>query len=201
MFVWFCPSAAAAAASSSSSKANKSPLPQRLFCIQNTSDDSVNVTFNSPLNKSEATNDACRDDTGETDERSKNSQAIAVTATTAAAAAATVAATAKTTKRSSKTFFMKKDKAPKRNTTNNNNEAHGFISSFNQLTSNNLPVITSATTTMLKHITSNKCDKRDNHHECTIDDSDELSAKHNSAIILNKKCGKDDRSKYSKCSD
>ncbi|XP_055316211.1 dentin sialophosphoprotein [Sitodiplosis mosellana] len=179
---------------STAGKANKSPLPQRLFSMQNTSDDSVNATLsNSPSNIRDPTtttttmrtmttttttkmNDPSRDDT---DERSSNSQA--------AIAAATVA---KSTKRSSKTFFKKKDKSvPKRS--NANNESHGFISSFNQLTSNNLPVITSATTTMLKqkHVTSNKCE-RDNHGP--IDEGDDISAEHNS----NKKAAQDDRSKY-----
>lgn len=150
----------------------KSPLSQRLFSIQNTSDDSMNMIFNnSSLHTREPINNPNRDDTGETDERC-----------------------AKSTKRSSKTFFKKKDKALKRNITNN--DAHGFISSFNQLTSNNLPVITSATTTMLKHVTSNKYE-RDN-HECTVEDSDELLAEQN-AIILNKKTAQDEQSKYSKC--
>lgn len=175
---------------SSAGKAYKSPVPQRLFSMQNTSDDSVNATLsNSPLKKREptttvmmATNDSIRDDT---DERSSNMQPA--TATTVAATAA------KSTKRSSKTFFKRKDKSvPKRSS---NHEVHGFISSFNQLTSNNnLPVITSATTTMLKqkHVTSNKCE-HDN-HGTIVDDSDDLSAEHNA----NKKFALDDRSKYSK---
>lgn len=135
----------------------------------------MNMIFNnSPLHKLEPINNPNRDDTGETDERSSR----------------TIAAIS--AKRSSKTFFKKKDKAPKRNITNN--DAHGFISSFNQLTSNNLPVITSATTTMLKQVNSNKyeCDN----HEYTVEDSDELFAKQNT-IILNKKTAHDDQSKYS----
>lgn len=162
--------------------------------MQNTSDDSVNATLsNSPSNKREpTTTTATTNDRDDTDDRSSNSQ-VATATVAVAPATTTTATTTKSTKLSSKTFFKKKDKSvPKRS--NASNEVHGFISSFNQLTSNNLPVITS---TMLKqkHVTSNKCE-RDN-HGTTIVDSDDHSAEHNA----NKKStvAQDDRGKYSEC--
>lgn len=167
----FCPLPAAA-----SDNANRSPLPHRVFSMQNTSDDSVNVTFiNTPSKKCNTVNDSTlKDETAETDERSSH---------------------AVKSKRSSKTFFKKKDKVPKRSIANN--EAHGFISSFNQLTSNNLPVITSATTTMLKNITSKKCERSsggngDNYG--VIENTNDPTAEQ----ILNKKAAKDELNKYRK---
>lgn len=153
-------------------KVDRSVLPQKLFSRQNTSDDSVNVTIsNSPSIKKEPAIETC---SGEADERLSQSQSQSQTVKP---------------NRSSKTFFKKKDKVPK------NNEAHGFISSFNQLTSNNLPVITSATTTMIKHA-SNKCE-RDNH--AIVDDTVGHSVFEN-ALGQSKANAKDDRSKYSKWS-
>lgn len=146
--------------------------------MQTTSDDSVNVTFiNTPSKKCNTVNDSTlKDETAETDERSSH---------------------AVKSKRSSKTFFKKKDKVPKRSIANN--EAHGFISSFNQLTSNNLPVITSATTTMLKNITSKKCERSsggngngDNYG--VIENTNDPTAEQ----ILNKKAAKDELNKYRK---
>lgn len=134
----------------------KSPLTsQRPISMQNiTSDDSVNVTSGnvtsatlppSPPSPSlaaatavteaqqrrEHTNDLFQENAGEAVERSSYSQAIA---------------TKPSTTRNNKTsFFKKKEKLSKRS------NDHGFISSFNQLTSNNLPLITSAT--RIKHVT------------------------------------------------
>lgn len=150
--------------------------------MRNTSDDSVNVTFiNSAVKlRKETPNDTIvKDDTNvETDERSNNSQAIKP-------------------KRSGKTFFKKKEKVPKRSIANN--EAHGFISSFNQLTSNNLPVITSATTTMLQSVTNMKGERSgisasNSDNQCIIDDYNEITTDQ----ILNKKAAKDELNKYSK---
>lgn len=151
---------------------DRSVLPQKLFSRQNTSEDSVNVTIsNSPSIKKEPAIETC---SGEADERLCQSQSQTVKPN-----------------RSSKTFFKKKDKVPK------NNESHGFISSFNQLTSNNLPVITSATTTMIKHAnTSNKCEC-DNH--AIVDDTVGHSVFENTRG-QSKANAKDDRSKYSKWS-
>lgn len=160
----------------------KTALPQRLFSMQNTSDDSVNggAPSNAASNKAESLIEVCKEDAGETDDRSSNSQAVK-------------------SHRRSNNFFKKKDKVPKRN--NANNEAHGFISSFNQLTSNNLPVITTATTAMLKHTKANNKCERDN-HAATIDDNSELSAAGQNAPIqcTSKANAKDDRSKYSEYS-
>lgn len=121
---------------------------------------------NLPGNHSGASNEnnTCKENIDETDECC-SSQARSTT----------------TTKRNSNKFFKKKDKV-----SSANNEMHGFISSFNQLTSKNF---TSATKTMLKHVTSNKCE-RANH--CTVDDSEDVSA------VLNEKATQDDsHSKYS----
>lgn len=150
--------------------------------MQTTSDDSVNggALSTAASHKAESLIEACKEDAGETDDRSSNSQAVK-------------------SHRRSNNFFKKKDKVPKRN--NANNEAHGFISSFNQLTSNNLPVITSATTAMLKHTKANNKCERDN-HGATIDDTNELSATVQNAPIQcsSKANAKDDRSKYSEYS-
>lgn len=183
--------------------------------MQNTSvDDSVNVTFvSSPTKKKRdliaadtakvkasaipyasagaaIPNDGItKDETLETDERSSNtSQANKTNSKT----------------RSSKSFFKRKAKSVKqRNSSNNNsNEAHGFISSFNQITSNNLPVITSATTTMLRNVVSgsgtsggNKRSGADNFATGIIDD---CTSDYSMEQILNKKIAKDELNKYSK---
>lgn len=108
-------------------KLNKSPIPQRLFSRQNESDENVNGTFNSILIKSSGTNDdRMKDSNCEIDEQYSSEHAFS-------------------SKRKNKIFFKKKNKSTKR--INDCNETHGFISSFNQLTSNYLPVITSTTTT------------------------------------------------------
>lgn len=169
-----------AATATGNDSLNRSPLPHRVFSMQNTSDDSVNVTFiNTPTKKCDTINDTAIIDAAETDERSNKCPAVK-------------------SKRSSKTFFKKKDKVSKRSIANN--EAHGFISSFNQLTSNNLPMITSATTTMLKNVTSKKCERSgggggggsDNHG--VIEDTNDPTAEQ----ILNKKTAKDELNKYRK---
>lgn len=154
-----------------SSNANKSSLPQRVSSTQNTSEDSVNATWIYSASGIYSGNEAIKDDTAETDERS--SQVVK-------------------SKRGGggKTFFNKKrDKILKRNV--GSVEAHGFISSFNELTSNNLPVITSARTTMPKSLTGKKCE-RDNHG--INDDTNELFEEK----ILSKKTAKCDPNKYSK---
>lgn len=213
---------------------NRSPVPQRLFSI-NTPDESVNVTFvSSPAQKKRdpaatavtATakstsripfasagaaipNDTItKDETVETDERSSNaSQAIKTNS--------------KAT-RSSKSFFKRKDKSAKQqrgsgantNKTNNhkNNESHGFISSFNQITSNNLPVISSATTTMLRNavsgggggggagsITNKKGERNSAMDTFATEFIDDFTNDYSMEQILNKKHkAKDDFSKYSK---
>lgn len=151
-----------------SSNTNKSPLPQRISSTQNTSEDSVNATLIYSASGIYSGNDATKDDTAETDERS--SQAVK-------------------SKRGGKTFFKKKDKILKRNV--GSIEAHGFISSFNELTSNNLPVITSARTTMPKSLNGKKYE-RDNHG--INDDTNKLFDEQ----ILCKKNAKCDPNKYSK---
>lgn len=204
--------------------------------MQNTSDDSVNVTFvSSPTTKkrdlpppatataaaSKSTpkipfasagaaipSDAItKDETVETDERSSNaSQAIKPNS--------------KAT-RSSKSFFKRKDKSAKQQqqqqrnsnantSTNTNNESHGFISSFNQITSNNLPVITSATTTMLRNAVSgggggSSANRKGERHSAmdnfTTEFIDDFTNDYAMEQILNRKCTKDESSKYSKCSE
>lgn len=201
---------------------NRSPVPQRLFSMQNTSDDSVNVTLvSSPTKKKRdltatatATpkassvipfvsagaaipNDAItKDETVETDERSSNtSQAIKSNSKT----------------RSSKSFFKRKDKTAKQrnsaNNTNKNTEAHGFISSFNQITSNNLPVITSATTTMLRNAVSGggsgsgsnrKGERNSGMDHYATEFIDDFTNDYSMEQILNKKSAKDESNKYSK---
>ncbi|XP_031619449.1 uncharacterized protein LOC116338380 [Contarinia nasturtii] len=155
---------------SASGRVIKSPLTQKM--IFDTSDDNVTAANVPTSNRSGTSNEnnQCKENIDETDECC-SSQAKSTMMTTT------------TTKRNSKPFFKKKDKV-----SNANNEVHGFISSFNQLTSKNLPVITSATKTMAKHVTSNKCE-RGNH--CTVDDTNDIS------VVSNKKATQDDNhSKY-----
>lgn len=98
----------------------KSPKSQRISTRPTTSDDNVNVTFGRVL-----VNDAMVDNNDVSDKSSESCS-----------------------KRSTKRTFKKKDKLASGSNSNAvTNDARGFISSFNHLTSNHLPVIT---TTKLK---------------------------------------------------
>lgn len=198
--------------------------------MQNISDDGVNVTFvSSPTMKEKrkstpavaASKSASKipfasagaaipsdaitkDETVETDERSSNTSQANKT-------------TSKAT-RSSKSFFKRKDKSAKqqqqqhqRNSNANTStyESHGFISSFNQITSNNLPVITSATTTMLRNAVNgsgagstsigNKKGERNSAMDTfTTEFIDDFTNDYAMEQILNRKTAKDECSKYSK---
>lgn len=148
-------------------------------------------------------NDAItKDDTIETDERSSTtSQAIQSNSKT----------------RSSKSFFKRKDKSSKQrsnanrnsNNTSNCNEAHGFISSFNQIkssqiTANNLPVITSATTTAMLHrnnVAGGGGGGNGNFNTNTnkiTKITDDFINDYSMEQILNKKIARDEPNKYSK---
>lgn len=113
----------------------KSTIPQRLYSRQNTSDDSVNVTFSSVLINDDGIDHIDGDDLSAIHTEFDS-----------------------TMKSSCKKFLKKKDKLGRSFTKNmaiaknSDLHSHGFISSFNQLTSNALPVIT---TTKLKNI--NNC--------------------------------------------
>lgn len=78
--------------------------------------------------------------------------------------------TNKTKRVNNLTFFKRNDKVSKCCDANNAN-AHGFISSFNQLTSNNLPVIASTKPTTIQLTPTNTNNKKHNNNYNNADDN------------------------------
>lgn len=183
--------------------------------MQNASDDSVNVTFvDSPTKKKRDLPAAAAAATAKAIPRASAGAAIPIDAITkdetvemddrASITNQAIKPNSKT--RTSKSFFKRKDKSAKQRTSSNHshnsNEAHGFISSFNQITSNNLPVITSATTTMLRNVSGGVgggggggCSISHKKTEIIDDFTNDYSMEQ----ILNKQIAKDEaNNKYSK---
>lgn len=186
-------------ASTQSKHTTTSLAPHRLYSRQNTSDDSVNVTFNSIF-------------VNET-----NDDGTTVIGTDIATSTTTNTNNNKNNKRlmksqhssgsGGKTSFFKKSGKQTTSSVNSNvnNDAHGFITSFNQLTSNNLPVITSKTTTSMKYAsnggeiekTNERTSQRDTMDITKHDDSDEYSIGQKLSIST-KGHADDDKSKSNK---